>query len=371
MPHALEKLRVIDATSTIAGQYCGRMLADYGAQVVLAEPDQGCSLRRSPPFSEDGSESLLFFHLNIGKESVTLDPTSPGGFARLEKLASGFDVVLIDRGLDADALSGKAPRTVICTISDFGDSGVLSTWRGCELIHAALSGMMNHNGDIEHPPLFGCGQRAYYAAGVAAYIAVLSALYARPRIGRGQKVAVDVAETATSLWYPYATQYIYSGSLEHRGDDRQPLGYVRCRDAWIAFWIFNDRWQAACEALNAPDLIDDPRFSTPGPRIANWNALVELFQSRVAGDPADEVVARLGKARLVAAKSYRPIDLWTNGHLAERGFWEEVKTALGTRPILGPQFRMNATPRRIRGAAPRIGSANARIFGETGARGAA
>ena len=358
MQPALLGIHVLDLTDDIAGQYCARMFADYGAQVTLVEPPDGCHMRQRPPLRGDGDgrESLLFFHLNQGKSSRIVDRGEQAGREALAEMAKVADVIIVGPGEDRTSLRRASPQSIICLVSDFGVTGPLAGWLATELVHQALSGNMNQNGEPDREPLYGCGDRASYAAGVAAFIAALSAVFVRCRDGLGQDVSVDIAETAASLWYPYATQYVYNGSLETRGDERQPLGYVRCADEWIAFWVFNDRWLGFCEVMGAPHLADDPRFSQPLERINNWNTLVAEVGEFARHRGADELVAALQARQLVAAKSYRLSALWQDcRHLAERKFWENVPTDQGYRTILGPQFRLSASPRKVMFAAPSLG----------------
>ena len=218
--------------------------------------------------------------------------------------------------------------------------------------------MMFHNGTEGREPLYGCGHRASYAAGVAAFIAVMSALVARERDGAGQGVAVDVVETAAAMCYPAATQFFMNGSIETRGDRRQPLGYVQCSDAWVAFWIQAHRWVAGCHAIGAPELLTDPRFAQAPVRQDNWAALVGEIQSRVATWRADDLVGRWQAARLVAARAYDLPSLLTDcEHLHARGYWDRVDTIDGARTVPGPPFRMSVTPFRARGGPPPLGGA--------------
>lgn len=369
---ALHRLRVFDLSESVAGQYCSRLLSDHGADVTLVEPPGGSALRRVGPFDQGtgSGESLLFFHLNLGKSSITLDPATPSGLGILLALAREADVVLVGPGIDREQLYAINPRCVVALVSGFGEDGPYRGWKGTEMIYQALSGMMNHNGVQDREPLYGCGQRASYAAGVATYITVMTALLARERIGRGQEVAVDVAETGASMCYPFVTQYIYNKSLEPRGDRRQPLGQVECRDGWVCFWIHNHRWEAACKALDAAELLADPRFAHPRDRQDNWMALVAEIQARVRDWSADELMQRWQRNRMVAAKAYLPTQLVHEcDHLKQRDFFESVETGEGPRMILGPPFRMGATPRRIVRGAPEPGESNAATLAEMGITG--
>jgi crotonobetainyl-CoA:carnitine CoA-transferase CaiB-like acyl-CoA transferase len=366
---ALQAYRVLDLSENPAGQFCGRMLADYGAAVTLVEPPAGSAVRRQGPIDakDPSGPSTLFFHLNHGKTSLTLDVGQQAGWNILLNLAGQAEIVIVGKGPDRDALQAANPQAIIALVSDFGDDGPLANWQANEMIHLALSGMMNHNGVSAREPLYGCANRASIAAGVAAYVAVLAALFARRRIGSGQHVQVDVAETASSMWYPYPVQHAYNGWLEPRGERGQPLGFVKCRDSWVAFWIHEHHWADATAALGAPELMQEPRFTGAATRQKNWHELVALIQSMVADWTADDFVARWQARDLIVAKAWRATELFhASPHLDARGYWETVPTPHGDRPILGPQIRLSRTPRVVRRGPPDPGNANHDVYASLG-----
>lgn len=358
---ALGSLRVLDLSESIAGQYCSRLLADFGAETLLVEPPGGSVTRRIGPFGKSDGKSLLFFHLNLGKGSVTLDRDSAEGRARLLDLGMAVDILLVPAGFDRREIEERNPKAVICTISDFGEDGPRRDWCGGELVMQALSGVMYRNGAADREPLYGCGWRVHYVAGVAAYISVLSAIYARVRLGRGQHCSVDVAETAASMTYALGTQYMYNGTIERRSMPANlPSAVVRCRDGWVAIFIYAYRWREACAALEVPELADDPRYATAEARMANWAEFVDTVRLKVDGLEADELVRRLQALGSVAGRAYRPSELIHSDHLAARSYWETVDTPEGPRVVLGAPFRLEKTPRRLRGAAPAMEGASAR-----------
>lgn len=349
-------LRVLDLSDSVAGQYCTRLLADFGAEVTLIEPPGGSPIRRALPRDPaDPDASLLFFHLNMGKRSVVLNGGAGAGRPALEALVRAADVVVAGPGIERDWMERANPACVVALVSPFGEDGPYKDWKGSEMIFQALSGMMFHNGEERREPLYGCGQRASYAAGVAAFISVVTALIARRRIGRGQAVSVDIVETGAAMCYPAVTQYLTNGLIEQRGDRRQPFGHVRCSDGWVAFWIHIHRWSAACHAIDAPELLDDPRFALAPARQDNWAALIAEIQSRVVDWPADELVRRWQAARMVTARAYDlPSLIADYEHLKARGYWESVETPEGRRIIPGPPFRMSGTPRVVRKGPPKL-----------------
>src|SRR5690242_20166615 len=126
---ALGFIRVLDLSESIAGQFCCRMLADYGADVALVEPPQGSMTRSMGPFREQGkAESLLFEHLNVGKSSVVVDWTSAEGKALLADLAKAADVVVVPAGFDRAALRVANPKLIIAVVSPFGEGTPKSHW---------------------------------------------------------------------------------------------------------------------------------------------------------------------------------------------------------------------------------------------------
>ena len=342
---ALAAIHVLDLTDHIAGHFCSRMLADYGAEVLLIEPPAGCALRTAAPLDVDGT-SFLFRHLNTGKSSAcTLTPA----------LAGAADIILIDATADQAALAAMAPDAIIATISAFGTDGPWRDWQGCEMIYQALAGLMHASGEAGRAPLYGCGDRASFGAGVAACITVLAALYARSRLGVVQPVAVDIAETAACMANPFVTQFLYNGIVDKRMARRTPIGWVQCPDGWVGYYLHVHLYAPMCLALGLPDLATDPRFAPPKARLDNWQALTAEIQAHCGGWPADVLVAKLQSARVVTSRAFGLAELrGENLHLDTRDFWE---TLPGGNTILGPQFRFSATPRGPATVPPSVGNA--------------
>lgn len=353
----MSNIVVLDASESIAGQYCCRMFADFGADVTLIEPPGGSALRHSPPFdpASDGVGSLLFFHLNLGKRSVVLDLTVPAGRDRLCELARKADVIVVSTDSDVQRLQQSNPQCVIAVVSDFDADSPYGAWLGCEIVFQALSGMMYNNGESGREPLYGCGHRASYATGVGAYVSVLAALYARPRVGTGQEVRLDVAHNTAAMAPPATLMYHYSGLMEARGQRSAPFTMLRCCDGWLGVWVYQHLYKSMCESLDRLDLLTDERFAEPERRQENFAQLVAVLEVEARKRSCDELLACFHKARLVAAIVHTPRQLYESPHLLARRYWEFVPTQEGERLVLGPQYRFSKTPRRLRGGAPKVG----------------
>lgn len=344
---ALSHLKVVDASDTVAGQFCGRMLSDFGADTVLLEPQDGTPTRNMEPFSQKDGKSFTFFHLNHGKR-IESDGNDRQG--RLLELTADADIAILPAGVDHAALRQANPQLVTCTVSDFGEDGPRRNWKGGELIMQALSGIMYRNGDPARDPLYGCGRRAYYVTGVAAYSGVLAAIYGRKRIGKGQHVAIDAAECAASMTFALATQYHY-GTPEKRGTRASlPSGELQCKDGWVTFHLNDRSWRDAFHALGLPEIGDDERFRAADVRMKHWSDIVAKMQQQVADMPSREVVDRLQGARSTAGIAAIPSELFNDPHLVARNYWEHIETDAGERLMLGAPFRMEKSPRQLPGS---------------------
>ncbi|WP_274425163.1 CoA transferase [Chelativorans sp. YIM 93263] len=338
MSSPFSSLHVVDLSGSIAGNYCSRLFLDFGAQVTLAEPENGASVRHVPPFDKD-RRSLAFHHLNTGKRVVDL----PKSKAELADLVAGADVAIVPQGFKDEIAKLAGDRCVCVEVSAFGADGPYAGWQANEMVHQALSGMMSNNGEPGREPLYGVGNRASYAGGVAAYITAMVGLFTREDDGQGQKASVDVAETAAAMCFPYVLQYFYNGTNRRRGDQDIPAGQVLCEGTWVCIWIYPHRFAAMCKALGLSQLIDDPRFAQVADRVKNWAEMFDIIQDHVRDEDAEDVVSRLQEAQVISACAYRPSELLENPHLAARQYWDGPD-AQGL-PRLGAPFRLSRMPR--------------------------
>jgi crotonobetainyl-CoA:carnitine CoA-transferase CaiB-like acyl-CoA transferase len=368
-PHLpLNGLRVIDASDHVGGQFCARMLADQGARVVLVEPPTGSPVRRMGPFLHDAPHleaSLLFWHLNSGKRSVTLDAKTASGLAVFRQLCLSSDVVIVSdqdlaRQLDPDG------RQVICAVSDFGWDGPYAHWLGSELIHQALSGVMYTTGHPAKAPIYGVGNRAYYACGVTAYCTVLAALLDRERSGLGQVVEASVMESCAAMAQNLVTFASYSGTSLTRRAYPGMMGMFQCRDGWVVLFALQN-WPGICEAFGIEEFAADERFLSYAGRTANWPAAMELLSAASIGLSVEDVV-RIGQANRVTVSRVATVaELRDSPHLAARAFWRSTTDASGRcRALLGPMFRPSAWPETTAAAAPALGAGNSCRLADAG-----
>src|SRR5918993_2335148 len=196
--HALAGLRILDYTGRMGG-YCGLLLANLGAEVILIEPPGGDAMRGEGPFKEDtpnpeGSISFAAYHTN--KRGIVLDLESEDDRARLRRLLGHADVFIEDRpvafwqwlGLGYEDLQAINPALVMTSISGFGGTGPYRDFKAPNIVAFAMGGLMNLCGYPERAPLSGPCDVAYHLASVHAAFGILIALYNRRGTGRGEHV---------------------------------------------------------------------------------------------------------------------------------------------------------------------------------------
>jgi crotonobetainyl-CoA:carnitine CoA-transferase CaiB-like acyl-CoA transferase len=275
-------LRVIDLTNGIAGPYCTKLLADFGADVIKVErPGLGDYARRLGPFPSDVShpeKSGLFLHLNTNKRGITLDLKTPEGVEALKKLVKEADIlvegfkpgVMARLGLDYDTLSALNPDLVMTSVSNFGQTGPYRDYLASEITLYGMGGRMSASGLPDLYPLKLGGNHVQYQAGNNAAMATLFAVYGRQHQAMGgQHVDISIFETQMASINGRTLgllQYQYTGDKGQRlGGIRggYPSGPYPCADGYISVSGGGQRWPLAVATLGMPELLDDPRFAPP------------------------------------------------------------------------------------------------------------
>jgi crotonobetainyl-CoA:carnitine CoA-transferase CaiB-like acyl-CoA transferase len=353
---ALRDLRVLDLSNSMAGQFCGRLLADYGADVVLGEPAGGSPVRAAPPLTEARAapeNSLLFWHLNTGKRSRVIGDPMGADLAETQALCRAADVVLVDAE-DREALGAMPGHLVVCAFSDFGDQGPYRDWTGGELIHQALSGVMYVTGSDDREPIYGLGRRSSYACGVTAYSSILAALLARARDGKGQEVEAVTFEAAAAMSQNLVSQYSFTQSYSDRSVylGGGMVAQLELLDGWIIVWVLRN-WERICEIFRLPPEVAE-QYPTMASLQGNWPAAVKHLKAGAAKVRTEEVLSALQATKICAERFTGPLELLETEHFVERGCWRYLDDDGLKMLSLGPVFR-TTSPSRPVVSAPRLG----------------
>ena len=382
---ALSDVKVLDLTWHIAGPYCTKLLAGYGAEVIKVEkPGEGDPTRRMGPFFKDDphpEKSGLFLHLNTNKKGITLNLKSATGKKILKALVSDADIlvesfsprVMPSLGLDYQTLEQINPKLVMVSISNFGQSGPYRDFRASEIVEYAMGGEMYSTGTADREPLKLGGNVTQYQAGTVAAVATMGALYGAECQEVGQHVDVSIMETqagSTDRRIIYLLGYACAGVLTTRWPPPReavrmmilPQGVYPCKDGFINTLSLPQWWPRYLEAMGMPELKDDPRFQN----IFSAEAGMEfdaIWYSWLADHTREELFEIFREARIASAPVNSPEDLLKYAHLKERQYFTEIdhpETGKVTYP--GAPFKMTETPCQAMHPAPLLGQHNEEIY---------
>ena len=365
---ALDDVTILDLSHALAGPFASTMLGDYGADVIKIEPLDGEIARAwGPPFY--GGEAAYFVNLNRNKKSVAIDLKHPDGRALFFRLIDRADVVLENLrvgsvarlGIDYARVCARQPRIVYCSISGFGQDGPYRDRAALDLVVQAESGMISVTGETGGHGVRAGVSIADITAGMYAAFAVLAALHARERTGRGQFIDVSMLEGQLGILSGTIAAYLADGVVP------QPMGtaygallpyqtfQTRTRD--IAIGIGSDKlWRIFCPLLGLPELADDPRFVTNAARNANRPSLIAALQEAFLVKTYEEWEAVLLPAGIPMGAINTIDAVVDHPQVAARGTLVECEHPMAGRiRMVGPPVRMSETPGAVRSPAPLLG----------------
>jgi crotonobetainyl-CoA:carnitine CoA-transferase CaiB-like acyl-CoA transferase len=278
----------------LAGPYATMILGDLGADVIKVEAPGGSDDTRfwGPPFQN--GMSAYYTAINRNKRSITVNLKTEEGRKIIRRLAKTADVVIHNFktgtmekfGLGYDDLSLLNPRLIYCSITGFGETGPCSHLPGYDYIIQAMSGWMSINGTPSSGPLKVGVAITDVFTGLYAAIAIQTALLAREKTGRGQKIDLSLFDSAVSTLVNVAANYLMSGDIptpfgnEH--PNIVPYSTYEASDGPIVIAIGNDRqFQAFCKLLSDPTIGTDPRFQTNPSRVAHREELNRRINEEV------------------------------------------------------------------------------------------
>lgn len=376
---ALSHLRVLDLTHYIAGPYCTKLMAGFGAEVIKIErPHTGDKMRSVGPFFQDKSDletSIPFLWLNTGKESITLNLKSETGREIFKKLVHKADVVVENfsprvmpgLGLSYEALRHINPHLVMTSISNFGQTGPYRDYQAEEIVEYALSGLMYLTGDPEKPPLCAGPALTQYTAGMEAYIATLMALYQRGISGRGQYVDVSIQECALDNIEVSLAEYLHLGKVAKRTGDQHPLvpwQLYLCQDGYVAVIGGPVRhWLKGVDIFEEPRLFDE-KYQHMAGRIDHRCEVEALIQPWLSRHRKKDIY-HAGQARRLAFGFLATLAevFESSQHRAREYFVAIDHPVVGTHQYCGAPFRPSETPWQS-ARAPLLGEHNEEIYGD-------
>lgn len=349
-PTALDGLLVVDFTRVVAGPACTQTLADFGAEIIKIENPDGGDDTRHYEHADLAGESAAFVSLNRNKRGIALDLTKPEGCEVARELIARADVVVENfssgvmkkYGIDYASVAPGNPRLVYCSISAYGRQGPFAFRPGFDPITQAESGFMSLNGFPDGPPVRTGPPAVDLLTGMSACNAILLALLARDRLGRGQHVEVALFDTAIAMTQFYGMAYLMTGvnpSRQGNSPNGSPsVGVYEASDAPFYIACANDRLyrRLVIEALGRPDLASG-EFGDRRSRTANKEKLRAILTGIFVQDSRENWVAKMKAANI-------PV-----------GYLRTVEEAFNS-PELRERHRVSQIPHPTAGSVPNIES---------------
>jgi crotonobetainyl-CoA:carnitine CoA-transferase CaiB-like acyl-CoA transferase len=382
---ALTGIRIVELAESVAGEYCGKLLADFGAEVIKIErPDCGSPTRSMAPIIGDGGgpeRSALFAYLNTNKRSAVLDVSCVADIEKLHHIIATADAVVDDHaplwveavGVSTAEFPRRHPVVVFCSITPFG-GGAPPEFQNAKSFNVFNSSGWGYHtpshADPAKPPLKGPGRfLADYEAGLDAALCVAASLFWHLRSGKGEFIDVSqqavLASRADCVLGRFITGEIAPENTREDYDQQGPASFFTCADGFVYLYMTSrNHWMGLKKLMGQPewlDAFDDDwlEFSvTPEKVVTFQNGFANWVGGLSKDETADEA-QRLG-VPLVPVKS--AADLKNSPQYRHRGFFQHV-----THPVLGTAayptvpYLMSASPARITSAAPTLGQHSAEI----------
>lgn len=395
----LGSYRALDLTDE-PGQFCGRLLADLGADVIKVEKPGGDPSRNCGPFYHNlpsPENSIPWLVYNLNKRGITLDIETTDGQAIFKRLTQTADFIIesfppgyMDRlGLGYTELHQVNPRLIVTSITPFGQNGPYQDYKTSDIVNMAMGGLMYPTGTPDRPPLRVSLPQSYTIASISAAMATMVAHYYRETTGEGQHVDVSIQASVASvlcnfvsIWELNQINVRRLGSfLTGRATGTRQRTLWRCRDGYVILVIFGGAMgrktnQSMVEWMDsdgvAPDYLKQIDWAT-----LDFATVPQELQDRIE-KPIAEFLITHTKAELFTEALRRgimlfpvssPGDIVADEQLRSREFWVEVEHPEKDTLIKYPGFfiQASATPCQVQRRAPLLGEHNSEVYtGELG-----
>ena len=387
----LSPYRVLDLTNE-KGYFCGKILADLGADVIKIEPPEGDPGRNIGPFyhgQQDKEKSLFFLAYNTNKRSITLNIEIRDGqeiFKRLTKTADfvieSFDPGYMDKiGLGYLVLKSLNLRVIMVSITPFGQDGPYKDWKASDIVAIAMGGLSHITGSPDRPPARVGVDQAYVIAGAQGAMGAMIAHYYREATGNGQSVDTSTQESVvlSALTVPQAwdlQKFIWPREGAYMSRARKRVRHLwPCKDGYIAWRLFTGGLGVKTRALvdwmksqgKAGELAElnwqeMDLLTVPQEKFYHWQELFgKFFKTHTKAELCREALAR----GIVLIPASTPKDLLADPQLEARDYWEEVDyPELGTTITYpGGLYKSSEMEWEFR-RAPFIGEHNREVYEE-------
>jgi len=372
--------RVLELGSTVAGPFCGRLLADFGADVIKIEAADGDPVRSMGKRYKN--TSLWAASIFRNKSLISVDLRTTIGQDIVRTLATKCDFLIENFrpgtletwGLGYDALAKLNAGLIMIRISGYGQTGPYRERPGYGVICEAVSGLRHITGDPDRPPGRIATSTTDYITGLYAAFGGMLALESRHKTGKGQVVDAALYEGAFSFMEPHVPAFEKLGEIAMRAGSRLPGNapnnlYATGDGQYLHITAASDAvFRRVASVIGEPGLAEDPRFKTATARADNEDALDEIITRWTFGHGCSDAERKLHAAGVPAARIYTVADIFKDPHYAARGMLASIPDDdLGSVTVPDVVPRLSATPGMLRHSGHRVGQDTRRILGEVAA----
>ena len=370
MPGPLGGIRVLDASRVLTGPFATMTLGDLGAEIIKIEtPNAGDDTRQwGPPFI--AGESAYFLSINRNKKSLTLNLNTEQGRNIFYDLAAKCDVLIENfrpgvtekLQIDYETVSKKNPKLIYCSITGYGADGPYRDWPAYDIVVQGMGGIMGVTGEADRPPVRIGVAISDIGAGMYACIAILAALAARERTGKGQLIDISLLDSTIS-WMTYmAGHFFATGHTPKRMGSAHPtIVPYQCfktkDEEFITIAIGNDKlFRNFSDAIGMKELADDPKFVSNPLRVANRAQLIPLLERRMQERTRREWLQVLAGAGLPAGAVYSIGDVFSDPQVLHREMMVKIMhPRAGEISQIGIPMKFSQTKTEIRTPPPLLG----------------
>lgn len=348
--------KVIELGSTVAGPFCARLLADFGADVIKVEQKEGDAVRDMGKINQ--GRSLFGASILRNKRIVSIDLRTEQGRELVKQLCAKADIVIenfrpgtLEKwGLGYDVLSALNPGLILVRISGYGQDGPYSQSPGYGVVCEAFSGLRELTGDPDRPPARVAVSLTDYVTGLYAAFGAVMAVVERYKTGLGQVIDSALYEAAFSFNEPHIPAYQQLGLVATRTGSRlpnhTPNTLYTCADGrhiHITAGSQSVFKRLVLQAMKRPELLDDSRFATPVARSENEDLIDGIVSDWTMSHTLPEIEALLKEAEVPASRIFNMEDIFHDPHYKARGMIVQPKD-----PVLGEVAMANVVPRLSR-----------------------
>jgi len=379
MVAALDKIKVVDLTRTLAGPFCTMLMGDMGAEVIkIEEPTGGDETRHWTPFVN--GESTQFLTFNRNKRSLAVNLKEPEGLKIVKNLAADADVMIesfragtLERlGLGYEEIKKINPGVVYCSISGYGRTGPMSDMPGYDLLIQAYSGLMSLTGDPDGSPLRIGFSLVDLFTGMMAYGTILTALRQRDQTGKGQWVESALLDGQVAALSYHATGFMGTGVEPKRMGSGHPSlvpyqSFNSSNGQFIIGCANQGLWERMARAIGQESMLDDPRYTTNTDRVDHRAECVGELNTVFATNTTDHWVDLIVAAGVPCGPINTVSEVVSNPQVLARNMIAEVDHPnVPNLKFPNSPLKLTDSPATIRRVPPLLGQHSEEILSESG-----